>query len=109
MSRKKSSEQSIEELERKLIRIQQSSGTRWPRFLRLHNWMRMHSRIYYHWHTSVAANPVHVSLITIFVIAAAFFAIATILVVLSYMAITNYEGFDMVWRVLTGWWDSVMS
>lgn len=49
MAKAKSQSQQYE-LEQKLIRVQRSTGTQFPTFIRLHNWFRMHSDLYYNWH-----------------------------------------------------------
>jgi fibronectin-binding autotransporter adhesin len=51
--------QSVDELEKKIMNLQRSTRTMLPFFTRIHNWLRMHSQWYYNWHLKSNASKIH--------------------------------------------------
>lgn len=55
-------------IEQELIRIQQSTRTSFPLFIRMHDWLRMHSRFYYRWHTFKYIRLVHILVLMLYTV-----------------------------------------
>lgn len=53
-------DQDIAKLTAEIQRVQRSTRTFFPAFIRVHNWLRMKIRLYYWWHTLPLATALHV-------------------------------------------------
>lgn len=102
-------EKKLEALERRIFRIQQSSGTRWPLFIHVHNWLRMHSQFYYWWHTTVAANPIHISLVSVLIFLIILIGTAAMLMALGFAIYNNSNVFKLIAEVFQDIWKTLSS
>ncbi len=51
--------QPMNDLEKKMINLQRSTGTALPFFGRIHNWLRMKNKWYYNWHLKPNSAKIH--------------------------------------------------
>lgn len=60
--------QSMAAIEADLLRVQESTRTTFPAFIRLHDWLRLHVPWYYRWHMFRYIRWVHISTLFVYLL-----------------------------------------